>query len=658
MNRTITPSSISNLIHEAESLLLKDGEHFDCQTREFIRCLEKKDIVACPGSGKTTALVAKLFILSKFMPFDDGSGICVLTHTNVAVDIIKERLGKRASKLFEHPNFIGTIQCFVDKFLAQPYYLMRYHHRITSIDDDIAYGYIIHRLRNWGAVRQRPYFLKSLKDIRFNFENHEIIDKKGKPFPYNPFDSSDSYIKIEIIKRKNNAIQKGILFFDEAYNLAFQHINKSPIVIEALCERFKYIYIDEEQDNNMLQDELVSTVFRDSILQKIKDPNQTIFDSINDITQADNEGRDNNDQSVIRIPISKRISKPIADAIRDISVYPEHDLSSSTGVRITPKMIFYSDTSSVLPKFKELIRAENLHIISNKGFKAVGFVGKKDMENVNKIVIPSYFPSYRKPDKKRMVFDSLREYILTPLKLDKCMAVKPLSDAIINSILRMLYLAEKGDPTQENRPFYKTGFLNFLEKNYPDEHSKLSENLSKWSRRMIIHKCNDTCTNGHLPYPTCVYDDIIVYAKDRLFPLLGVDYAKTSDFINKDLADDFQRSSRLNNIYPTNGADNDIRIEIGTVHSVKGETHTATLFLDTKWHDYEANRLKNFFMQRGNDRERNQTRKKKALHIIYVAMSRPTHLLCVAFKLPEGQAIRDYWLRKPQEERLWDIVDC
>jgi len=658
MRTTITPFAIKDLIPEAESLLLKEGEKFDIKSKKFICCLDNKDIVACPGSGKTTALVAKLYILSKFMPFDDGSGICVLTHTNVAVDIIKDRLGKRASKLFEHPNFIGTIQSFVDKFLAQPYYTMKYNHRIVSIDDDVAYGYIISRLRNWQAIERRPNYLKKLKDIRYNFDNKEIVNRKGEAFSYKPFTTQSApHIIREIKTSKNNAISKGILFYDEAFSLANQYMTRYPAILKGVGKRFKYIFVDEMQDTNSVQNTLLDSLFTDSIIQKIGDPNQAIYEREEGIEEEDFNlwNPDPQARSTIRIPRSKRLSQSIANSIRRIAFNPETDLEGKTEIDIKPKMLFYMDINNVLPKFLELIREADLQNLPLKVFKAVGFVGKKKDDATT---LPSYFPSFCKPDKKRMIFNSLREYLLTPPRTDGCFNIKPVSNAIINSLIRMLYLVEKGDPLTDNRPFSKTSFLDYMKTNHPDRHLQLFENLSKWSKKIIIHRCNDSCSNGEHPYPFCVYEEITSYAKDCLFPMLGANYDKISDFIEKDLAVDFQNVSSLQNFYSVNCNNNDIIIEVGTVHSVKGETHAATLFLDTKWYDYEVNRLKNFFMQCESDSERNESRKKRALHVIYVAMSRPTHLLCVAFKLPEGQPIKDYWENKPEEERLWEIIDC
>lgn len=104
-------------IHIAESeQLLIGNNHFDQERLKFIRSLDSCDLLAVPGSGKTTALQAKLYCLSKLRPYSAINGILVLSHTNAAVDEIKRKLSKACPSLFEYPNFVGTIQDFVDSF--------------------------------------------------------------------------------------------------------------------------------------------------------------------------------------------------------------------------------------------------------------------------------------------------------------------------------------------------------------------------------------------------------------------------------------------------------------------------------------------------------------------------------------------------------------
>lgn len=123
-------------IAESERLLIGDN-HFDQERLNFIRSLDSSDLLAVPGSGKTTALQAKLYCLSKVRPYSATGGILVLSHTNAAVDEIKKRLSEVCPSLFEHPNFVGTIQDFVDSYLAIPYYNISFSKPITRIDTAI-----------------------------------------------------------------------------------------------------------------------------------------------------------------------------------------------------------------------------------------------------------------------------------------------------------------------------------------------------------------------------------------------------------------------------------------------------------------------------------------------------------------------------------------
>jgi DNA helicase-2/ATP-dependent DNA helicase PcrA len=113
-NQTTMNSVTKKEINAVERILLPIGQDFGTEDSERVQII--KDItnschvVACPGSGKTTVLLAKLLILAERMPFENNQGICVLTHTNVAIDEIKRKAGRAGDKLFKYPNFFGTIQ--------------------------------------------------------------------------------------------------------------------------------------------------------------------------------------------------------------------------------------------------------------------------------------------------------------------------------------------------------------------------------------------------------------------------------------------------------------------------------------------------------------------------------------------------------------------
>ena len=89
-----------NDIAYAESILLPSGKRFDDERKIFIKNFDTVDLQAVPGSGKTTALLAKLLILERYLPFKDGSGILVISHTNSAMDEITNKIGGYCPKLF------------------------------------------------------------------------------------------------------------------------------------------------------------------------------------------------------------------------------------------------------------------------------------------------------------------------------------------------------------------------------------------------------------------------------------------------------------------------------------------------------------------------------------------------------------------------------
>jgi len=75
---------------------------------------------------------------------------------------------------------------------------------------------------------------------------------------------------------------------------------------------------------------------------------------------------------------------------------------------------------------------------------------------------------------------------------------------------------------------------------------------------------------------------------------------------------------------------------VGSIHSVKGETHTATLVLETFWKDRSGRHNLELLLPWLNGTNSGGTQigvqQQTRLKIHYVAMTRPSHLLCLAMK--------------------------
>ena len=156
----ISDKDIDELVAEHNALTAASHKHwnFDERRRHVIKSWD--DVQACPGSGKTTLVAAKLLILAKKWE-EPYEGICVLTHTNVARDEIISRLHDHPAgfKLTSYPHFIGTIQEFVNQFLATPYARARGWH-LTQLGSNEFSTYFpkVNWRRFKDRQRNRDYF--------------------------------------------------------------------------------------------------------------------------------------------------------------------------------------------------------------------------------------------------------------------------------------------------------------------------------------------------------------------------------------------------------------------------------------------------------------------------------------------------------------------
>ena len=90
-----------------------------------------------------------------------------------------------------------------------------------------------------------------------------------------------------------------------------------------------------------------------------------------------------------------------------------------------------------------------------------------------------------------------------------------------------------------------------------------------------------------------------------------------------------------------------MEIPSATVHSVKGETHAATLFLETLYHKYDSEYIADALC---GDVFRGNKYAKSAVKVAYVAMSRPKYLLAYAI-----HRSRYSKLKAEKLKLIWDV---
>jgi len=622
-------------IEYAEKLLLPDRAKFNCERRAFIRCMESRDVVACPGSGKTTALLAKLLILASKMPFKDGRGICVITHTNVAIDEIKRRAGIASASLFRYPNFFGTIHSFVGGYLAIPAFIDLFGHRDIRIDDElyrmqsdiefnkrglerngVIYSQLKNRLEGKNWSEQRIIKQEFFNDLEFRFENGYVsycrnkkTVVKGKENP------SKSYGPIH--SAKYHLLKHGYLRYQDVFSLGNFYIDNNKNVGALLRSRFSFLFIDEMQDSDESQIKILDSVFPPSteiIIQRIGDPNQAIYHDI-DARKEDYWSPRN----PLYFSDSRRYGAKIAHLLNSVRLYDGFTLQPCDSTASQPTyLITYQEgeEQTVIQAFSSLIEKLSGALPSRGTYKAIGWIGK-DKASDGKLCIPTYFPQFDKSHRvQSRQFSNLISYAAYAVQIADAEGAKRFLEIIMQGITRALDVAGINDETSE-RSYTLASLASF----WKHKHEKLYYQFREQIAEYFLQACDSAVT------PAAIRNQII----SAMQPIWPINYKATA-FLNEDSIDSAlvvgNKVAHTKNQFV---ADNGIVIHIGTVHSVKGETHTATLYLETYYKKAtDAGRLIEFL--KGN-RPESQTQKslhKQNLKIAHVAFSRPTHLLAFA----------------------------
>ena len=90
--------------------------------------------------------------------------------------------------------------------------------------------------------------------------------------------------------------------------------------------------------------------------------------------------------------------------------------------------------------------------------------------------------------------------------------------------------------------------------------------------------------------------------------------------------------AKTGNVFSYPVAEPAVRIKVGSIHSVKGETHLATLVFDTHFKGSHLKRIKHWLTGEKSGLTANKPELRKSLKQHYVAVTRPSHLLCLAMR--------------------------
>ena len=557
-------------IELTEKLLLPEGAHFPDDARNVIRCWHSADVAACPGSGKTTVLLAKLKLLADRMPFVNGAGICVLSHTNVAVNEIRKRLSGYADKLISYPNYIGTIQSFVDKFVTMPYLRNIAGRNVQAVDNLTYAQHMLNRMQNSAKYRALNYVTKNSFETGGQFttridhtqalyirdDGALCVGKQRKALAGMQKLSTMQYKELltDLLKAE------GIMRYQDAYSYAKAAINGLPeAYTDLFSSRFQYVFIDEYQDCDDVQRQAIDAIFNSKkcVVIKIGDSDQAIYNSEN------NQVPDWVPQDgFLPIMTSCRYSQEIADVICKLKKDNKNIATFAGKTGVKPVLLVF-DIERIDRVIEEFINVLEKHeLLDNKGiYKAIGAVKK---ENSSGLKIGSYWSEFDGSVKKQSEYNYwvLVDEIIKGLLEGKLYK----AERLVRKLLCRVFHYVKITNSVSGKEFSVTTIKKLLDDEYKDIYRQWIYELS---RVQNIERETIDCL-----------------MRQKINELLKIENPQAGDifdhlpkyFLNEAVVvDQIETSEKNIFIDPIRGR----RIEFDTIHGVKGETHDATLYLET-----------------------------------------------------------------------------
>ena len=624
-------------IESAENLLLPRGAHFSEDARTVIRCGHSTDVAACPGSGKTTVLLAKLKLLADRMPLENGAGICVLSHTNVAVDEIKTRLSGYADKLLNYPNYIGTIQSFVDKFVTLPYLRKIAGKNVQAVDDLTYAKHMLNRMqssrmytaleyvanRNYTTGKQFSGRVEHTQALYLRSDGALCIGNQNRSLAGADKASVVQYKLLVGDLMKND----GIIRYRDAYTYVVSAVNElTEEYTDLFSARFKYVFIDEYQDCDEIQRKALHTIFDPNkcTVIKIGDADQAIYSSADKVV-ADWIPAD----GFLPILSSCRYGQEIANVLSNLKRDKAHISTLIGSTSVKPVMLVF-DTKNidrVIDGFVCALEAHGLHD-PNGVYKAIGAVKK---EGTTGLKVGSYWSEFDGSRKREGDYNywTLLDDICKELSAGRiCKA----EHAIRKLICRIFHYAKIRHP-ETGKDYTVTTIKKALEKDFNVIYRDQVYNLtrSKDFGRDTVHLFIRNLVNEFLKTKNPSVEDIFRSLPEHFVEL---PVATVQRAVEKNVFVD-----------PIRGR----KIEFNTIHGVKGETHDATLYLETDRQG--SSDLKRILPYFGVGKVGSSPLFDYSRKLAYVGMSRPRYLLCVAMQS------ETYEKSKGVFEADWDIMD-
>lgn len=248
----------SNLTNDQYNAVVDDAKHILC--------------LACAGSGKSRTLAYKIaYLISKG---EAPESIIAFTFTEKAAESIKRRVAEALHKFGLPENnigamFIGTMDSFCHKLLGD---INARYRQYDILDQNRLILYVMSRLNKLGLSYGKGYFarIKELTEAWQTLNNENIALADVEPY------DADLFTKLTNLSTRLDA--DGYMDFSFAINLSVKELKKIARKEDSYIEKFNFLFVDEYQDINPIQEEFIKTLASHlDMLFVVGDDDQSIY---------------------------------------------------------------------------------------------------------------------------------------------------------------------------------------------------------------------------------------------------------------------------------------------------------------------------------------------------------------------------------------------
>ncbi len=226
-------------------------------------------VTACPGSGKTRVLTARVLKgLSEMTT--RRQRVVALTFTNRAADEIQSRLDEE--EVSTENLWAGTIHSFALEWILRPYapYCEELQHGFSVLDE-----YFAERLM---SRLKREAGLETYSDVHTGYGRDGVDPNVG------------AGARAVFAAYKAELRQLQVIDFDDVLYLAYRLLEERPEIAETLSSIIRLICVDEVQDIQDLQYGILELIHRAAkeppTLFFVGDEDQSIYESLGAMTRT------------------------------------------------------------------------------------------------------------------------------------------------------------------------------------------------------------------------------------------------------------------------------------------------------------------------------------------------------------------------------------